>query len=67
MVEDHFVDHSERLLFSDYLIAHPAIAQEYAALKMRLASAHQTNRVAYTRAKSELIDSVTARATSDHL
>jgi len=62
MVEDHFVEHWTRLRFRDYLIDHPEIAQEYGALKTRLASAHQHDRVAYTRAKSEFIDSVTARA-----
>ncbi|OLC47790.1 MAG: hypothetical protein AUH43_11010 [Acidobacteria bacterium 13_1_40CM_65_14] len=62
MVEDHFVDHWDRLLFRDYLIAHPEIAQKYSMLKLRLASMHQKDRVAYTRDKTEFIARVTEQA-----
>ncbi len=55
MVEGDFTDHWDRLLFRDYLIAHPEVAREYEALKVRLASASPRDRVAYTRGKTEFI------------
>src|SRR5262245_9328770 len=39
------------LLFRDYLRAHPDEAQQYAALKRRLAAQYQTDRPGYTDAK----------------
>ncbi len=57
MVEPHF-PHWERLLFRDYLIAHPAVAAEYLALKMRLAADHPNDREAYTLGKTDFITSV---------
>ncbi len=62
MVEAHFTEHWERLLFRDYLIEHPEVAREYEALKTRLASAWPHDRIAYTRGKSEFINDVTRRA-----
>lgn len=61
MVERDF-DHWDRLLFRDYLIAHPATAQEYEALKLRFASAHPCDRRAYTEAKTEFIVRMTEQA-----
>ncbi len=61
MVEAHF-EHWERLLFRDYLIEHPDIAQEYSRLKERLSKAHHGDRVAYTNAKTAFIKDVTERA-----
>jgi GrpB-like predicted nucleotidyltransferase (UPF0157 family) len=55
MVERDFVDHWDRLLFRDYLIEHPQAAREYQSLKLRLASAHPNDRVAYTKGKTEFI------------
>ncbi|OGV74028.1 MAG: hypothetical protein A3K19_28105 [Lentisphaerae bacterium RIFOXYB12_FULL_65_16] len=54
MVERHF-EHWDRLLFRDYLIAHPAVAAEYQALKLRLAAEHPNDRVAYTQGKTEFV------------
>jgi GrpB-like predicted nucleotidyltransferase (UPF0157 family) len=51
----------DRLLFRDHLIACPAIAADYAALKRRLAEDHRHDRIAYTKAKSDFITSVTER------
>jgi GrpB-like predicted nucleotidyltransferase (UPF0157 family) len=61
MVEAHF-DHWDRLLFRDWLIARPDVAREYAALKQRLAQFHASDRIAYTRAKTEFVLAATARA-----
>jgi GrpB-like predicted nucleotidyltransferase (UPF0157 family) len=65
MVESHF-EHWDRLLFRDYLIAHPDVAREYGDLKMRLSDAHENDRVAYTSAKSDFVGRVTAAAKGDH-
>jgi GrpB-like predicted nucleotidyltransferase (UPF0157 family) len=61
MVEAHF-EHWDRLLFRDYLLRHPDIAREYGELKERLAKHHDRDRVAYTKAKTEFILNVTAKA-----
>ena len=45
----------ERLLFRDYLRAHPAAAQEYDALKRRIATEHPDDRKAYAKAKTGFI------------
>ncbi len=63
MVELHF-EHWNRLLFRDYLIAHPEVAREYGALKLRLSVAHHGDRVEYTEAKAAFIQRVTKQATS---
>jgi GrpB-like predicted nucleotidyltransferase (UPF0157 family) len=57
-----FQEHWERLLFRDYLIAHPDIAQDYAQLKMELAAAHPNDRVAYTKGKTAFIQQIMADA-----
>jgi len=62
MVERHFTEHWDRLLFRDYLIEHPEVAKEYAGLKARLASASAKDRLAYTRGKTEFITRVTEEA-----
>ena len=45
----------ERLLFRDYLRAHPAAAREYDALKRRIAAEHPDDRKAYAKAKTGFI------------
>jgi GrpB-like predicted nucleotidyltransferase (UPF0157 family) len=62
MVERDFAEHWDRLLFRDYLIEHPDVAQEYQNLKLRLASAHPNDRVTYTAGKTAFIVQVTERA-----
>jgi len=52
----------ERLLFRDYLIAHPQTANEYAEIKQRAAAAHAADRAAFARAKGKFIERVTALA-----
>ncbi len=58
MVEKDF-EQWERLLFRDYLIAHPMVAKEYEALKLKLARDHQHDRVAYTNGKTDYVVRVT--------
>lgn len=48
----------EGLIFRDYLCAHPAIAREYAQLKMRLSCQYRNDREQYTRAKTDFIRKV---------
>ena len=55
---------SERLLFRDYLIAHPEIAAEYGELKRRLFGDFEHDRDGYTEAKGEFVRRVTAKAKS---
>lgn len=53
---DTFDTRNERL-FRDHLLAHPAVAAEYGELKKRLA-ARETDGLAYTKAKTDLIQRV---------
>ena len=62
MVEGHFTEHWDRLLFRDYLLDQPAAAKEYEALKMRLASAASQDRVAYTSGKTDFVVRATEEA-----
>lgn len=55
-----FQEHWDRLLFRDYLIAHPQIARDYEQLKNELAAAHPNDRVAYTSGKTAFISRVMA-------
>ena len=45
----------DELVFRDYLRAHKDVAEEYAAMKRRLAEELRCDREAYTEAKSEFI------------
>jgi GrpB-like predicted nucleotidyltransferase (UPF0157 family) len=57
-----FQEHWERLLFRDYLIAHPETARAYERLKYKLAAAHPNDRVGYTQGKTAFIERITAEA-----
>lgn len=61
MVEADF-EHWERLLFRDYLIEHPEVAQAYGELKVRLSGEFPNDRVKYTKAKTDFIERVTRLA-----
>lgn len=52
----------QRLVFRDYLRAHPEEAGTYERLKKRLAAEHPTDREAYTDAKSAYVESVMRKA-----
>ena len=54
MVEPDF-DHWDGLLFRDYLIEHPDVANQYAALKQELASRYPNDREAYTAGKGDFV------------
>jgi GrpB-like predicted nucleotidyltransferase (UPF0157 family) len=58
MVEAHF-EHWDRLLFRDYLLEYPRVAEEYGALKIMFSQAYHNDRVGYTRAKTDFIVRVT--------
>jgi GrpB-like predicted nucleotidyltransferase (UPF0157 family) len=61
MVEGHF-EHWGRLLFRDYLIQYPDVAEEYQRLKIRLAAMYPNDRVAYTKGKTDFILMVMKKA-----
>jgi GrpB-like predicted nucleotidyltransferase (UPF0157 family) len=52
----------ERLLFRDYLRAHPEIAQSYEKLKYHFAALHRYDREEYTNAKAHFIKEIMERA-----
>jgi GrpB-like predicted nucleotidyltransferase (UPF0157 family) len=52
----------DRLVFRDFLCAHPSAAMEYEALKQGLAVAHPADRAAYTLSKTPFIAEVLRRA-----
>ncbi|MEI6970672.1 MAG: GrpB family protein [bacterium] len=56
---DHW---SSWLIFRDYLTAHKDVAAEYSQLKRDLARAYQSDRDAYTKAKSEFISRIVLQA-----
>ena len=62
MVEGHFAEHWDRLLFRDFLIEHPEVAREYEGLKARLAAATPQDRIAYADGKTEFVVRVTEQA-----
>ncbi len=55
-------DWDERLLFRDYLIAHPEAAAEYAALKQKLFENFEHDRDGYSSAKGAFIKEITDKA-----
>ena len=54
------------LLFRDYLRAHPQAMQQYAQLKQELAIRFESDREAYTQAKTEFIESIVALAAAGY-
>jgi GrpB-like predicted nucleotidyltransferase (UPF0157 family) len=50
------------LAFRDYLRTHPAVVQQYEALKRQLAIRHPQDRNAYTDGRSAMVAAITADA-----
>lgn len=61
MIESDF-EHWNQLMFRDYLIANPDVANKYQDLKMDLWNQHRKNRTAYTRGKTAFILQVMKKA-----
>lgn len=62
MVEAHHSEHWERLLFRDFLIAHPGVALQYQELKRALGTKYPADRRAYTQGKTAFIATVMVQA-----
>lgn len=60
-----FQEHWNRLLFRDYLIAHPQAARDYERLKSELATTHPRDRTAYTSGKTAFIARIMVLATKN--
>jgi GrpB-like predicted nucleotidyltransferase (UPF0157 family)/GNAT superfamily N-acetyltransferase len=52
----------EKILFRDYLIAHPETAREYEQLKIKLAQEYTYDREQYTDAKTKFINNILCKA-----
>ena len=59
------VDWENQILFRDYLLRHPDVAQEYARLKLGLGEQHATDRKHYLAGKSTFITDVLAYARAE--
>ena len=57
---------NDELYFRDYLTAHPPVAKEYEALKLRLWKQFEHDRDAYTEAKTEFVEAVTAKGRQEY-
>lgn len=51
----HRIGDNDEILFRDYLIAHPEVAEEYELLKLSLIPKYKNDRDGYTEAKSEFV------------
>lgn len=51
----HRIGDNDEILFRDYLIAHPEVAEEYELLKLSLIPKYKNDRNGYTEAKSEFV------------
>jgi GrpB-like predicted nucleotidyltransferase (UPF0157 family) len=58
-------DTRDKILFRDYLIAHPEVATEYAGLKQELFDDFEHNRDGYTEAKGAFIKGIIEKAKED--
>ncbi len=58
MIEKNF-EHWDRLYFKNYLIENPEIATEYQGLKLHLSEKCNSDRVEYTKRKTEFIQRIT--------
>lgn len=51
----HRIGDNDEILFRDYLIAYPEVAEEYELLKLSLIPKYKNDRDGYTEAKSEFV------------
>lgn len=58
-------DWENQVLFRDYLVGHPQLAKEYAALKRDLAERHPMDREAYLEGKARFVEQVLEMARSE--
>ena len=58
---------NKHVLFRYYLCAHPEVAAEYYQLKKKLADKYGSDRIGYTEAKSEFIESVVTKAHAERM
>ena len=58
-------DWEDQVLFRDYLVGHPQLAKEYAALKKELAERHPMDREAFQVGKARFIEWVLEMARSE--
>jgi len=52
----------EKIIFRDYLIAHPDLLREYEKLKIKLAQQHTHDRERYTDAKEKFVNEILKKA-----
>ena len=64
MLEVHSYSWKNMLLFRDYLIQHPELAEKYAELKLQLSQQFPTNRQAYQDEKSQFVERILQLAES---
>jgi GrpB-like predicted nucleotidyltransferase (UPF0157 family) len=55
----------KQLTFRDYLRAHPEAAAAYLELKKALADRHRTDRVAFSEAKTDFVESILRKAAAE--
>lgn len=65
MLEISSWDWERHILFRDYLIQHPAVAKQYAELKLKLFEQYQGNRDAYQTGKATFIEQVEQLASNE--
>ena len=53
---------TSRMLFREYLLRHPEVAEKYEELKLRLAKQYPNNRAAYTHDKGDFVRTITELA-----
>lgn len=56
--EPGYSQYKDKIIFRDYLTAHPEVAQEYTALKQKLAKEYTHEREKYTDMKGEFIEKI---------
>ena len=62
IIEPHSKRGQHRIIFRDYLIAHPEAAQEYGQLKIKLSQQYTYDREQYTDAKTQFINEILKKA-----